>query len=99
MKPLLYLLVAGAFIFSEPVLFSEPALAQKLVDPNAVAPEYREAAQKRRAEQIRQHGCARKAAEAKVMPRDRIAHITKCLAEAEAEQPPTSTVAHKPGAH
>ena len=30
-----------------------PAFAQKLVDPNAVAPEYREAAEKRRAEQIR----------------------------------------------
>ena len=29
----------------------EPAFAQKIVDPNAVAPEYRAAAEKRRAEQ------------------------------------------------
>jgi hypothetical protein len=59
----------------------EPALAQKLVDPNAVAPEFREAAEKRRAEQVRQRDCAKKADEAKVLPRDRIAHITRCLAE------------------
>jgi hypothetical protein len=63
------------------VIFCEPAYAQKLVDPNAVAPEYREAAEKRRAEQIRQRDCARKADEAKVLPRDRIAHISRCLAE------------------
>lgn len=61
--------------------FYEPAFAQKLVDPNAVAPEYREAAEKRRAEQIRQRDCARKADEAKALPRDRTAHITRCLAE------------------
>jgi len=63
------------------VIFCEPAYAQKLVDPNAVAPEYREAAEKRRAEQIRQLDCAKKADAAKVLPRDRIAHITRCLAE------------------
>jgi hypothetical protein len=63
------------------VIFCEPAYAQKLVDPNAVAPEYREAAEKRRAEQIRQRECAKKADEAKVLPRDRIAHISRCLGE------------------
>lgn len=63
------------------LLLIEPAFAQKLVDPNTVAPEYREAAEKRRAEQIKQRVCAHKADEAKVLPRDRIAHITKCLAE------------------
>ena len=63
-----------------------PAFAQKLVDPNAVAPEYREAAEKRLAEQIRQRECARKAEEAKVLPRDRAAHITQCMAEAEQTQ-------------
>ena len=67
-------------------VFCAPAFAQKLVDPNAVAPEYREAAEKRRAEQIRQRECAHKAEEAKVLPRDRIAHITQCLAEAEQKQ-------------
>jgi hypothetical protein len=67
-------------------VFCAPAFAQKLVDPNGVAPEYREAAEKRRAEQIRQRECAKKAEEAKVLPRDRTAHITQCLAEAEQTQ-------------
>jgi hypothetical protein len=73
-------------------VFCAPAFAQKLVDPKAVAPEYREAAEKRRAEQIRQHECAHKADEAKVLPRDRTARITQCLAEAEQTQ--VSAVAH-----
>ncbi len=73
-------------------VFCAPAFAQKLVDPNAVAPEYREAAEKRRAEQIRQRECADKAEEAKVLPRDRTAHITQCLAEAEQTQ--VSAAAH-----
>lgn len=59
----------------------EPSFAQKIVDPNAVAPEYREAAEKRRAEQIKQRECAHKADEAKVIPRDRTAYLIKCLAE------------------
>ena len=59
----------------------ELSFAQKLVDPNAVAPEYREAAEKRRAEQIKQRECAHKADEAKVMPRERTVHIINCLAE------------------
>ena len=75
MKSFRYLTFMGAFALVE------PALAQKLVDPNAVAPEYREAAEQRRAEQIRQRECAHKAEVAKVLPRDRIAHITRCLAE------------------
>jgi hypothetical protein len=68
-------------IFAAAFVFCEPGFAQKLVDPNAVAPEYREAAEKRRAEQIRQHTCAYKADQAKVLPRDRTAHINKCLEE------------------
>ena len=74
-----------AILIAIPV-FCAPAFAQKLVDPNAVAPEYREAAEKRRAEQIRQRECAQKAEQAKVLPRDRTAHITQCLAEAEQTQ-------------
>ena len=81
-----YLGLIGALVFCEPVF------AQKLVDPNAVAPEYREAAEKRRAEQIRQRECAHKADEAKVLPRDRTANITRCLAEDG--QTKTSAVAH-----
>ena len=74
-------------------VFCAPAFAQKLVDPNAVAPEYREAAEKRRAEQIRQRECAHKAEEAKVLPRDRTAHITQCVAEAEQKQ--TTAASHQ----
>jgi hypothetical protein len=57
--------------------------AQKLVDPAAVAPEYREAAEKRRAEQIKQRECAHKADVEKVIPRDRTAFLLQCL-EADA---------------
>jgi hypothetical protein len=56
-----------------------PAPAQKLVDPASVAPEYREAAEKRRAEQIRQRDCARKADLEKVLPRERTAFLVHCL--------------------
>jgi hypothetical protein len=60
-------------------VFTGPALAQKLVDPNTVAPEYRAAAEKRRAEQIKLIECRKRADGAKVLPRDRVAHITRCL--------------------
>ena len=67
------------------VIFSTVPLhvsfAQKLVDPDKVAPEYRAAAEKRRAEQIKVTGCSHKADEAKVLPRDRAAHIQHCLDE------------------
>jgi hypothetical protein len=53
--------------------------AQKLVDPASVAPEYREAAEKRRAEQIRQRECAHKADVEKIIPRDRTAYLLHCL--------------------
>ena len=66
-------------------VWATPALAEKLVDPSTVAPEYREAAEKRRAEQIRQHECAKKAEIAKVMPRERTAFLLKCL-DGEAAQ-------------
>lgn len=65
-------------------LFAIPAApAQMLVDPAKVAPEYREAAEKRRAEQIRQRECGRKADVEKILPRDRTTFLNHCL-EAEA---------------
>jgi hypothetical protein len=51
----------------------------KLVDPNTVAPEYRAAAEKRRAEQLKLFQCSKKADEAKVMRRDRGTYINACL--------------------
>jgi len=64
------------------LLLAMPALAQRLVDPSKVAPEHREAAEKRRAEQLRQMDCAKKADTEKVLPRDRTAFLIHCL-EAE----------------
>ena len=71
--------IVAALTFCIQLLGLQPGFAQKLVDPNAVAPEYREAAVKRRAEQIKQLECAHKADAAKVLPRDRTATITQCL--------------------
>jgi hypothetical protein len=56
-----------------------PASAQKLVDPTTVAPEYREAAEKRRAEQIKQRECAKKAEMANVLPRERTTFLLQCM--------------------
>jgi len=67
------------FGFVAAIAFAEPGLAEKLVDPNSVAPEFREAAEKRRAEQVRVQECRHKAEEAKVLPRDRAAHVNHCL--------------------
>lgn len=53
--------------------------AEKLVDPDSVAPEYRAAAEKRHAEQLKLLQCSKKADEAKVPRRDRAAHIGRCL--------------------
>jgi hypothetical protein len=63
-----------------------PARSQALVDPNKVAPEYREAAEKRRAEQIRQRECALKADLEKVLLRDRTVYLNHCLDALAAKQ-------------
>jgi hypothetical protein len=65
------------------LILTVPAFAEKLVDPATVAPEYREAAQKRRAQQLRELECSHKADVDKVMPRERTAYLLHCL-EADA---------------
>ena len=72
-----------AVLFS--IAIATPALAQRLVDPANVAPEFREAAEKRRAEQVRQHDCAQKANAEKIIPRERTAFLIHCLESAEAK--------------
>jgi hypothetical protein len=57
------------------------SFAQKLVDPDKVAPEFRVAAEKRRAEQLKVMDCSHRVDAAKVLPRDRTAHIQQCLDE------------------
>ena len=66
-----------ASLFS--LLIVLPVSAQRLVDPTRVAPEFREAAEKRRAEQLKQQGCAHKADAEKVIARERTAFLLQCL--------------------
>jgi hypothetical protein len=75
------------FILAVIALLAAPAAyAQALVDPTKVAPEYREAAEKRRAEQIRQRECSQRATMDKVLPRDRTAYLNHCLEEMASKQ-------------
>jgi len=69
--------LAAAALLS--IAIASPLSAQKLVDPTKVAPEYREAAERRRAEQIKQQECAHKADTEKVIARDRTAFLIQCL--------------------
>jgi hypothetical protein len=55
------------------------SFADKLVDPGSVAPEFRVAAEKRRAEQIKLGECSKKADQAKVLRRDRATFVSECL--------------------
>ena len=68
-------LYAFAFFFFSATASS----AEKLVDPGKVAPEYREAAEKRRAEQDKQQDCARKADIERILRRDRAAFVIHCV--------------------
>ncbi|WP_415024380.1 hypothetical protein [Bradyrhizobium sp.] len=74
------------FIMAIAFVMAAPARSQALVDPTKVAPEYREAAEKRRAEQIRQRECGLKADLEKVLPRDRTAYLNHCLEALAARQ-------------
>jgi hypothetical protein len=75
-------LKVSLYAFAVLCLSATTGNAQKLVDPGNVAPEYREAAEKRRAEQIKQQECARKADTEKISRRDRTAFVIHCLESA-----------------
>jgi hypothetical protein len=68
-------------IFATLFMLTTASLAQKLVDPDKVAPEFHDAAVKRRAEQIKIQECNHNAEQAKVLHRDRAAFIQHCLDE------------------
>nr|WP_159011110.1 hypothetical protein [Bradyrhizobium sp. S69] len=72
-------MVRRLFLIAAFVLFVQPGFAQKLVDPNVVAPEFRAAAEKRRAEQIKLNECAKMAVDAKVLKRDQATFISGCV--------------------
>lgn len=73
------LLIGCVFQLGLGVAFAATASADKLVDPSQVAPEYRAAAEKRRAEQLKLYQCSKKADDAKVVRRDRSAYVSECL--------------------
>jgi hypothetical protein len=72
-----YVLLVGLAVMF--VAWSGVSFADRLVDPNAVAPEYRDVAEKRRAEQLKLFQCSQKADAAKVLRRDRAAFVSECV--------------------
>jgi len=56
-----------------------PARAQKIVDPKTVAPEFREAAEKRLAEQLKLNECNNAAKVAKIQKRDMAQYVAECF--------------------
>ena len=57
----------------------KPARADKIVDPKTVAPEFREAAEKRRAEQVKLIECNNAAKAAKISRRDLAQYVAECF--------------------
>jgi hypothetical protein len=76
-KPLVGFALLGMVVIL--TFWTNASEAQKLVDPNSVAPEYRTIAEKRRAEQLKLFQCSKKADDAKIVRRDRAAFIGECL--------------------
>lgn len=56
-----------------------PARAEKIVDPSTVAPEFREAAEKRRAEQVKLIECNNAAKVAKIQKRELPQFVAECF--------------------
>ncbi|EKS33423.1 hypothetical protein [Afipia clevelandensis] len=71
--PLFLALLAAA------TLSGAPAHADKIVDPKTVAPEFREAAEKRHAEQMKLIECNNAAKVAKVPRRDLAQYVAQCF--------------------
>lgn len=60
-------------------LGGEPARADRIVDPKTVAPEFREAAEKRHAEQLKLIECNNAAKVAKIQRRDLAQYVAACF--------------------
>lgn len=63
-----------------------PVRADKIVDPKTVAPEFREAAEKRQAEQLKLIECNNAAKAAKIQKRDLPQFVAECF-DKPAEKP------------
>lgn len=79
-------IVIRSIILGLMLLFPAVAFAQNMPDPSKVAPEYRDLAEKRRAEVIRQVACNSEAAKEKVLRRDQAAYVNRCMEKAEKAQ-------------
>ena len=63
------------------------SFADKLVEPDKVAPEFRDAAEKRRAEQLAIMNCNNAAKMANILARDQLKFISDCVDKATATSP------------
>jgi len=61
--------------------------AQRVPDPDKVAPQYHDAAEARRSEIMRTKACTDKATREKVLKRDMAAYINSCLDSAAKAEP------------
>ncbi len=71
--------VLSACAFSVLMATSQPLRAQNIVDPDKVAPEFRAAAEKRRAEQLKLYACNRAAQKAGTPPREMAKTVAECF--------------------
>ncbi|HAO43585.1 MAG TPA: hypothetical protein DEA80_14750 [Afipia sp.] len=74
---LLFLVAALTALVS--AISGAPARAEKVVDPSTVAPEFREAAEKRRAEQVKLIECNNAAKIAKIQKRELPQFVAECF--------------------
>lgn len=79
-------LVAALVALAAATFSGAPARADRIVDPKTVAPEFREAAEKRKAEQLKLIECNTAARTAKIPQRDLAKHVADCF-EAPADKP------------
>lgn len=68
-----------AVVLLTATLGGTPAVADRIVDPKTVAPEFREAAEKRHAEQIKLIECNNAARIAKIPQRDLAKYVGDCF--------------------
>jgi hypothetical protein len=75
----LLFLVATPIALAAAAFSGVTARADKIVDPKTVAPEFREAAEKRRAEQIKLIECNNAAKTANIARRDMAQYVSECF--------------------
>ncbi len=73
------LFLVAALTASGSAISGVPARAEKVVDPSTVAPEFREAAEKRRAEQVKLIECNNAAKVAKIQKRELPQFVAECF--------------------